>query len=29
MTLPLPNEGDVMIRLRIWWMRPNISSSFE
>ena len=27
MTLPLPKQGEVMIRERIWWMRSNISSS--
>ena len=25
----LPKQGAVMIRERIWWMRPNISSSLD
>jgi hypothetical protein len=28
-TLPLAKQGEVMIRERIWWMRSNISSSFD
>ena len=29
MTLPPPKQGEVMIRVRIWWMRSNISSSLD
>ena len=28
-TLPLPIQGALMMRERIWWMRPNISSSVD
>src|SRR5215218_662209 len=28
-TLPLPKDGEVIIRSRILWMRSNISSSFD
>jgi hypothetical protein len=28
-TLSPLKTGEVMMRLRIWWMRPNISSSPE